>query len=744
MVVSLFELRSTINFFNDDTERSAWNHARFEGSELSGALEYFIRIEDKNGAKKTISRASEDPDLIRAILLDENNEVFLSTRYEYVNKAFREIATAEEIQIINSARETFQISQKITEDRKTIKSAFPLFLGAKEDELRVTIAGILYLEHDLKQQKLRGKQIAFDNFYKFSAIFGIVCFLLWVFFERSLMGKIQKLVEGSQRLAEGDYHTQVNLKGNDELSYLGKSFDSMAQMIRKNNLELEQREEQIRLLLDSTGESIYGIDTEGRCTFANEALLRTLGFKSIKELKGKKIHSLIRHSDRHGNPYKEEKCPILKALDEDRGVSLKEEFIWKADGTSFPVDLWSHPIRHKGDTLGAVVTFVDITERKREEMLREHLTQAEKLSAIGTFVSGVAHELNNPLTAVLGYSNELLKEKGIPEEPRKFIEIIATQTSRATDIVKSLLEFSRKETKGKVITDINKVLETSLNFQEYRFKKDNITINKEYATELPPVKVDVNQFQQVFINIILNAHHAMLRGERQGELTVKTAFENEKVKISFENNGPRIPQAALPKIFDPFYTTKGVGDGTGLGLYISFGIVTEHGGSIQAMNLPKEGVCFEINLSPTKEKKEELKPTQKQVQIPAGTRILLIEEEEDIRNWLASSLIKQGIFTMAVGSIEEAEKLLMESDFGVVISSAIMFKRLETGLEDWLLQNKPEVLSKLIIASSDIDGELKNFCDKNDCSFIAKPYSLEDILNEVSAIVNAREKGKEL
>jgi two-component system NtrC family sensor kinase len=235
------------------------------------------------------------------------------------------------------------------------------------------------------------------------------------------------------------------------------------------------------------------------------------------------------------------------------------------------------------------------TRRAYEDLrqAQEQLLQAEKMSAIGRLVSGVAHELNNPLTAILGYA-QLLETEGLHERALDYVQKLYKQTQRTHRIVQNLLSFSRQRKPMKQPLDLRRVLENTLALREYDLQLNNIVVRTAVPAELPAIVGDSHQLEQVFLNIINNSVDAILEQSRGGYIEVRIWAENGEVCVEFLDSGPGIldPQ----RIFDPFYTTKGVGKGTGLGLSICYGIVKEHGGEIVAQNHPEGGALIEVRL----------------------------------------------------------------------------------------------------------------------------------------------------
>jgi PAS domain S-box-containing protein len=239
-----------------------------------------------------------------------------------------------------------------------------------------------------------------------------------------------------------------------------------------------------------------------------------------------------------------------------------------------------------------IIAFTDVsTEREKQEKL--YLT--DRLVSVGEMASGVAHEINNPLTGIMGLS-QLLLEEDLPDNVKQDLQTIYGESRRAAAIVKNLLSFARKHTPTKDPIQLNDIIEDVLKLRAYEQSVLNIKVDKKLDQELPTVLADQTQIQQVFINLILNAESAMVEAHNRGQLTIISEKTDGIVKISFCDDGPGIPMNHLPRIFDPFFTTKDVGKGTGLGLSICYGIVTSHGGKIYAHSEPEKGSTFIIEL----------------------------------------------------------------------------------------------------------------------------------------------------
>jgi signal transduction histidine kinase len=239
-----------------------------------------------------------------------------------------------------------------------------------------------------------------------------------------------------------------------------------------------------------------------------------------------------------------------------------------------------------------------MTAEKEIAFMRDKLTEAERLSVMGEVLAGVVHEVNNPLTSILGYSDLELRDSAsaLPPATREALEIILEQARRAKRILEDISVFSRQEPTTKRPADVNAVLREALRLESYPLRMKKIDIDTDLEENLPSVLADDRRLLQVFLNLFINAQHAMADHRGEGRLTVRSRLEGGRLRIEIEDDGPGIPEHVLPRIFEPFFTTKAPGKGTGLGLSLSYGIIQDHGGSIRAENTPEGGARFIVDL----------------------------------------------------------------------------------------------------------------------------------------------------
>lgn len=354
---------------------------------------------------------------------------------------------------------------------------------------------------------------------------------------------------------------------------------------RSMERQLAQQEEFRGRLLESFPDLILVVDLEERYTFVSSRAHDLLGFEP-QDMLGKKISELDNHS------------PELAALYHDV-VSGKEVFASAEYGARHRDGSW-RTMRASGSQLvegeskisGVIISVRDITVERK---LEQQVVQSERLAAMGAMIGGVAHELNNPLTSIMGVS-ELLQDTETNETSRKQLAMLQQQARRAAEIVQNLTYFSRPPAPGKSKINLVEVVERTLNLHAYSLRKNNITVDFLKEAGLPYALGDPHQLMQIFLNLILNAEQAIRDVRDKGTLRIRLGKTDNSVWVSFRDDGPGIPKENLPSIFDPFYTTKRPGRGTGLGLSICKSVMKEHNGSVEAANSPEGGAVFTVTL----------------------------------------------------------------------------------------------------------------------------------------------------
>jgi two-component system, NtrC family, sensor kinase len=354
---------------------------------------------------------------------------------------------------------------------------------------------------------------------------------------------------------------------------------------REMEKQLAQQEEFRRRLLESFPDLILVVDLAERYTFVSARARDLLGYEP-QDMLGKKISDVTDHSP--------ELAALYRAI-----ASGKQEVGATEYGARHHDGNWrtmraaaSRLTDAEGKTSGVIISVRDITIERR---LEQQVVQSERLAAMGTMIGGVAHELNNPLTSILGVS-ELLQDSETSESARKQLAMLQKEARRAADIVQNLTYFSRPPAPGKTRINLTEVVERTLNLHAYSLRKNGITVDFLKESGVPHALGDPQQLMQVFLNLIVNAEQAIREARDKGTLRIRLGHADKMVSVSFHDDGPGIPKESLPSIFDPFYTTKRPGRGTGLGLSICKSVMKEHNGGIEAANAPDGGAVFTVTL----------------------------------------------------------------------------------------------------------------------------------------------------
>jgi signal transduction histidine kinase len=367
---------------------------------------------------------------------------------------------------------------------------------------------------------------------------------------------------------------------------------------------------------------------------------------------------------------------------------------------------------------------------KTVEILRAtqaQLMQSEKLSAVGEFVAGVAHELNNPLTALIGFA-ELVQMSAVDEDTRESLQRISSSAERCHKIVQSLLSFARQHPPERKLTNINGLVDSVIEILLYELRTSNIQVVKELSPQLPRLLVDPHQVQQVFLNIVNNARQAIEANRPSGCIRASTRVTGQKVQVKFQDDGPGISAENLAKIFNPFFTTKPVGKGTGLGLSLSYGIIQEHGGMITAESKVGAGTTFIIDLPITNQPDGTVADATPAAAPPApggGRKVLVVDDEQDILELVRKTLHLLGYQVQTALDGESALQILGRERFDLILSDWKMPGLGGRQLYQRLLDTDSASAGRMIFMTGDVLSEkTEKFLTDNGKRCLAKPFSI--------------------
>jgi PAS domain S-box-containing protein len=356
--------------------------------------------------------------------------------------------------------------------------------------------------------------------------------------------------------------------------------------IAAERAEMQQVTSTTRLLadvLEQAQDLILVLTPEGRCRYANGAFCQAMGLTPVdlRKLRAGDLMTLEAMTS-------QDLLSHVRDTGGWRGTVTRK----RADGSTFPVAaMWAALVDERGTLTHIVSVERDISEERR---LREQLIHSERLSAVGQLVAGVAHEINNPLQAVMGLS-ELLIEGHNSGDQRHDLDQIRVHADRAAKIVRHLLLFARHSALERSIADLNEVARSVIALRSYELKNLGIELVEHYSLDLPMTVINREEIQQVILNLLMNAEHAVLGSGHPGVVRIRTGEAGACAYVEVLDNGPGVPPAMISQVFEPFFTTKGVGQGTGLGLSVSLGIAEAHGGTLE-LRPSDRGACFRLTI----------------------------------------------------------------------------------------------------------------------------------------------------
>lgn len=349
--------------------------------------------------------------------------------------------------------------------------------------------------------------------------------------------------------------------------------------------QVRRQEEFRRHLLESFPDLILVLDLKGQYTFVSTRIAELLGY-GPEHLLGKKVSDAETTSP--------ELASLYNTVANGESKLTSSEYGWRHRDGSWRTMLGmaSPLLEAEGKPAGVIISVRDVTTEKK---LEQQIIQSERLAAMGQMIGGFAHELNNPLTSILGMA-ELLQEGDVSEGARKQLTILHQQARRAAEIVQNLQYFARPPAPGRSQVNLNELVQRTVQMQAYPLRKSNITVDFLPEPAIPAIVADPNQLMQVFLNLLLNAEQAIRENREKGTIRVRIGRNTDSVWVTFQDDGPGIAAENLAHIFDPFFTTKRPGRGTGLGLSICKTVLREHRGNIEASSAPGGGAVFTITL----------------------------------------------------------------------------------------------------------------------------------------------------
>ena len=514
-------------------------------------------------------------------------------------------------------------------------------------------------------------------------------------------------------------------------------------IVQRADAKWRQVEAELRSVLDSVQVGVILVDPSGRIRFSNARFGQLFGlvarqlsesssFEELEELIGKRFHdpsaflapwkSYVGGAGEPGHDELELTRPVRRVIER-----------------------YSRPILDaEGRSMGWSELYSDVTG---ERQIQSKLLQAEKMAALGQLVSGIAHELNNPLTAIMGYA-QLLLGHGLAPAQLSEAKKVYQQAERARRIVKNLLYFARENKPERIGVDLNEIVERTLALRSYELRVQNIHVECELDSNLPRTMADPYQLQQVVLNLLVNAEQALLEERGQGRVRVRTSHSARRpgsdtqgrILLEVSDDGPGIPPVIASRIFDPFFTTKPPGVGTGLGLSIVYGIVQQHGGEVTFENQPRAGVKFLVELPivavPVAERGAVLSPRADRPGAVSAGRILVVEDEPTVAQLIVDVLKEEGHHAEAVLDSQEGLTLLSRSRYDLVICDVRMPRLDGPAFYDALVRAGSPIRDKILFTTGDmLAPRTTQFLEPNGLPYLAKPFLVEELKLAVNRLL---------
>ena len=501
-------------------------------------------------------------------------------------------------------------------------------------------------------------------------------------------------------------------------------------------------------LADSTDSGIVLFDPTGNVRLANDRFAQFFGLSRTEISEAQTWSTLA--SSVAGRFLESEK--LLRRWNEiaNRPREVSWDELELSRPTARTIERFGRPVLDAGgELLGRLEIYRDVTGQR---MVQSKLVQTEKMAGLGQLVSGIAHELNNPLTSIIGYSQLLLGRRlTAPQEADG--RLIHQEAERAARIVKNLLLFAREARPERRPVNLNEIVERTLALRNYELRVENIELSQDLAQDLPPVMADSAQLQQVLLNLLVNAEQAIRQGSGEGNIRVRTR-KTPRGRVSFEilDSGPGIPQEIIPRIFDPFFSTKPSGAGTGLGLSITCGIVKEHGGDISVQSQLGHGAKFTVEL-----------PAAMQVAAPASgqpgssaikknlaavtvralrsERVLVVEDEPTVAHLIADVLGEEGHKVEIVLDGRDGLDRATAGDYALIICDLRMPHLDGRAIYRELVARGSPMRHRLMFVTGDtLAPRTLEFLEKSGLPFLAKPFLVEELKAVVERALSAAEQ----
>jgi two-component system NtrC family sensor kinase len=722
-----------------------------EMSRLQSTLEYLALKGDMAAAQHEIAVLAHNHDIVLAALSDERNAVVAATRRDWLGKTVTEVLPKFDVEQATGAMRLRRARVVRSPDGSELFGYAGIMMGREREELRPSQSGGLFLAYDLDRTKAEARAQVVQQSLYWAGWVTALAMAIWLVFHFLLTRRTARLVHAAEQLAAGDLAARSRLTGNDELGRLSRSFDAMASEVagtqtrlRQDIAErarvqqaLENSEKRLQQILNNTTSVVSVKDTQGRFLFVNRQWERLFHLAQAEVL-GRIESDILPETSARAL-----RANDLAVLERNAPIEF-EETAPLDDGLHTYISI-RFPLNDADGVAYAVCGIsTDITEKKRsaEELAqqREALHQREKLAALGTLLAGVAHELNNPLSVVVARA-VLLEEQGDPAT-QVVAGKIRTAAERCARIVRTFLGMARQQPPERGPVAIGDVIAAALDMTAYAMRTSGVEVTLDQSGDLPHVLADADQIHQVLLNLMINAQQALQErpAPRRIRLTARHDPAANRVRITVADNGPGIAPQFRARVFEPYFTTKSAGMGTGVGLAVSLGIVEAHGGELTVECADEGGAAFTVALPVVRIESTGARTWQPSAISLKRRSVLVVDDESEIREALASILSGPQQRVTTVGSGHEALERLGAEHFDVILTDVRMPGLDGRALYHEIVRRWPRRADRVVFVTGDtLSATLNEFVSKSGRPLIHKPFLPSDVRRVVEELVAAGE-----
>jgi two-component system NtrC family sensor kinase len=717
-----------------------------EMSRLQSTLEYLILKGDIEVAQREIAVLAHNHDYIFVVLTNDENEVIAATRRAWLERPIMDVVPAfdpvEAAAAIGGRRARLAVNAA----ENAVHGYAGILVGSQREEVRPSRAGTLFVAYDLVRPKSEARAQVMQQSLYWAGWVTALAMVMWLVFHFLLTRRTARLVQAAEEFAAGNLQARSGLHGRDELARLGRAFDAMAaevaetQMRLRRDIEerieiqraLEDSEEQYRSMFDASIDGLVLWSAAGKIVDINPAMSRICGYDepAAAHSSSRRVLNPASHPDLHravmrGEPWHGEISDVRR------------------DGSPLELEVHAVPMQYRGKPHVLTITR-DITEKKAAAAelarQREALHQREKLAALGSLLAGVSHELNNPLSVVVARA-VLLEEQG-PPGTRLAAERIRTAAERCARIVRTFLAMARQQKPEPGPVAVNEVVAAALDITGYAVRTSAIDVEVDLAADIPVILADEDQLHQVMLNLIINAQQALQGCPLPRSIRIATRFDAAAgvIRISVADNGPGIPESVRARIFEPYFTTKPVGVGTGVGLAVSAGIVEAHGGSL-SVECPREGGTLFTIVLPFRPVDAVDDAAGVAVRDESRQRtILVVDDEAEVREVLGEILASAEHLVETASSGREALARLESRPYDVVLTDVRMPDMDGLTLFEEIKRRWPERAGRVVFVTGDTLSEtLRELADSGRCAILEKPFAPDDVRRVVTEVARTSE-----